>query len=115
MMKDELSSDELYNEMHKILSHHEEDSDSDLHERISSCDSYSLKTISLSDLDPNEWNVYEDIVEQYLALDIDKMPPIIVHLYKDGSYSIVDGTHRVNVALKRKKTSILAYVGQKLY
>lgn len=110
-----MSSDELHNYLYsnKIIS--SENEDGDLSERIFSCDTYSLSTISLTDLDPDEWAVDDYKVAEYLNLDIALMPPIVVHLYKNGSYSIVDGTHRVNVALKQKKTTILAYVGQKSY
>lgn len=114
-MKDNLKAIELLDYITQIIPKDNNVDLNDLRERIESCTHYSLKTISLSDLDPDEWAISEYKLDRYLTLDPAKMPPIIVHLYKNGSYSIVDGTHRVNTLLKLNKKTILAYVGLKKY
>lgn len=37
----------------------------------------------------------DDLVNEYKELDINSMPPIIVHEFSLNNYSIVDGVHRL--------------------
>lgn len=110
-MKDFMTTDEMFDYLTEIIPKDDDVDLNELRERVDSCDSYALKHISLSDLASDEWAIYDYKIEEYLNLDPSKMPPIVVHLYQNGSYSIVDGTHRVNIALKLNKKTILAYVG----
>lgn len=79
----------------------------DLLERIERHAHYKLQSIALNRLDPHEWTVCESLAQEYATLDT-PCPPIVIDPYD----SIIDGTHRVNAALRRGEATILAYVAQ---
>jgi disulfide oxidoreductase YuzD len=95
-------------EEHEIYSvaqrtHREPDDfcDGDLGHRLEEYKYYNLiKDFEISTLDLNEWEVCDDMVEDYMELiqkeGVDNMPPIVV----SEDDSIIDGIHRLN-ALSR--------------
>lgn len=81
----------------------------DLRERLERHRRYRLMNIDLARLNPSEWTVCETLVNEYAHARFDtQAPPIVVDPYD----SIIDGIHRVNAALSRGETQILAYVGE---
>lgn len=87
--------------------------DGDLLERINCVDQYELKTMEINLLNQNEWGFDDDLIEEYAKLPDETMPPIIVHEYSAGNYSIVDGIHRLNACIKKGYKTIKAYVGKR--
>lgn len=108
-----MNVDEIWELVQSIHKHTEDFSEGDLYDRIHSCDKYELVEVKIKDIDPDEWACHTDVVDKYSQLDPKTVPPIILHQYKDGHYSIVDGTHRINAFLLMKQKKIKAYVGQK--
>lgn len=106
------SSDELCSKMELIHRNPDDLIKGDLLERINSVDYYSLESLDINLLDLNEWDVDEDLVEDYVSMNETNMPPVIVHKYLD-QYSIVDGIHRLNALSQKGYKSIKAYVGNR--
>jgi hypothetical protein len=79
----------------------------DLEERLWDHAPYALRTIALDSVDAHEWALCEEQIQEYAAME-SVAPPIVV----DRHGSIIDGTHRVNAALRRGHTGVLAYVSQ---
>jgi len=107
------TADDLEYLISKIHRNPEDLEDGDIIERINECYSYELKEINISLLDLNEWDVDLDYVEDYKDLDVNTMPPIIIHEFSSGNYSIVDGIHRLNACHKKGLKKIKAYVGRR--
>lgn len=85
----------------------------DILERINCVDFYELMELPISSLDLDEWGKDDDLVNEYKELDINSMPPIIVHEFSLDNYSIVDGVHRLNACHKKGLKTIKAYVGRR--
>ncbi|MDB4378352.1 hypothetical protein N9Z41_01145 [bacterium] len=92
-----------------LKQHHNRDLHNDYQEYVLSFDSFVLQTVQLNsvnsdlcdlcDLDPSK-------LDEYSQLDCDLAPPIVV-----GDGYIIDGYHRVRVALESNKSEITAWVG----
>lgn len=89
--------------------HHTPDDfeDGDIAQRIYAFKSYTLTRIPLGQIDNDEYYYDEEDVAMFAARET-PFPPI---LYDPVKKSIIDGTHRVNAAILRGDTHILAYVG----
>lgn len=85
----------------------------DILERINCVDFYELMELPISSLDLDEWGKDDDLVNEYKELNINSMPPIIVHEFSLDNYSIVDGVHRLNACHKKGLKTIKAYVGRR--
>ena len=85
----------------------------DILERINCVDFYELMELPISFLDLDEWGKDDDLINEYTELDINSMPPIIVHEFSLDNYSIVDGVHRLNACHKKGLKTIKAYVGKR--
>lgn len=85
----------------------------DILERINCVDFYELMELPISSLDLDEWGKDDDLIDEYKELDINSMPPIIVHEFSLDNYSIVDGVHRLNACHKKGLKTIKTYVGRR--
>lgn len=81
--------------------------DGDIEHNIEAFGEYDLKIIPLSGLNPDLFSIFDDLVDDYAALDTEA-PPII---YNPIHNIIIDGNHRAKAAIKRGEETILAYVG----
>ena len=68
---------------------------------------YKLVNVNISLLSNKK--IDKDLVNEYINLNLDECPPIILHNENDD-YKIVDGKHRVETFRKAKRKTILAYV-----
>ena len=93
--------------------HHTEDDfiDGDLGERIEKYKKYIVKEVYISDIEIDEFYIYDDLVEEYKEkiLKFNTYPPIVLN--KD--LSIIDGTHRVNALNELGYEKVVAFVGLK--
>lgn len=80
----------------------------DLIHRIWRFRRYELKRLSIAELDLEQWQISNDVVARFAAMDPATMPPIV---FDPLDRSIVDGAHRANTRAKAGDTEILAYVG----
>lgn len=81
----------------------------DLSDRIYNNEIYRLEYVALSTINATEWSLCEELAREYASKAGD-FPPIV---FDQEKHSIIDGTHRVNAALLRGDTYILAYVSCK--
>lgn len=84
----------------------------DIGERIEEFEFYVLKDVPLSEIEEPRYYVDEERVDEYLEMNPETAPPIVLSYYSDGSYLTIDGGHRITVALKRKQATIKAFVGK---
>lgn len=108
-----MTSDDLWEIVKTIHSNKDDLSEGDLYDRVHACDNYELIELPVKSLNPDEWGVFTDKVDEYLNLDPNQMPPIVVHKFGSDHYSIVDGIHRLNVMIRLKQKKIKAYVGKR--
>lgn len=81
--------------------------DGDIHQNIAAFGVYHLKRIPLDTLKRGRFTIFDDLVDEYAILETDP-PPIIV----DPTHGFaIDGNHRIEAAVKRGESDILAYVG----
>jgi hypothetical protein len=92
----------------EALHHTPEDfQDGDIATNIEAFGKYDLVNVPISTLQTGIYTIYDDLVDNYATLDSNP-PPIIV----DPAHGIViDGNHRVEAALRKGQSTILAYVG----
>ncbi|HHT7008397.1 TPA: hypothetical protein ACTZ3A_000936 [Bacillus cereus] len=83
----------------------------DIQERIESYDNYELKEIDVNELETPSYYVDEELIKEYLDMDISKTPPLVLGYYNTGEYQTIDGGHRTTVLKKLGITKVLAYVG----
>jgi hypothetical protein len=104
-----ISNDEVYSLVQRIHRNPDDFVDGDLAKRLDKYKFYILKTIPISDLDLNEWDVKDYLVDE-LSDMIKKnstYPPIVV----THNMSIIDGIHRANALHELGHKEINAYVG----
>lgn len=109
-MKDQYSPDFILNHIAQLHHNKEDLIDGDISERVFKASSYYLTTVcpQLIDL---EFNIREELIEQYNQLNPKNCPPIVLLKYGDEFYSVIDGTHRLEVFKLKNITSIFAYIG----
>ena len=107
------SSNELECLAENIHREYDDILEGDILERINCVDFYELMELPISLLDLDEWDKDDDLVNEYKKLDVNSMPPIIVHEFSLDNYSIVDGVHRLNACHKKGLKTIKAYVGRR--
>jgi len=78
-----------------------------IEDRIMRYDCYELKEIPIADLLLDEFEVDDDMVEEFMQAITASMPPIVFD-QKEGS--IIDGIHRANARHRMGYTTIMAYV-----
>lgn len=83
--------------------------ESNIPNRINEDSDYILKEININLIEEPIFTIYDESIGEYMKLDIDTMPPIVLE-FVDNRYYIVDGCHRYLVAKKLCKESILAYI-----
>lgn len=105
------SSGNIISTVELIHQNKEDFIDGDLLERIDAIDFYELVDFPIELLNLDEWSFDEDLVEEYSALKLEEMPPIVVHQYSKEIYSIVDGAHRANALARNGMKTIKAYLG----
>lgn len=79
----------------------------DIEQNISAFGVYHLRRIPISELLRGIYTIHRDRVHDYASLSTEA-PPIIVDLRHK---LVIDGNHRVEAAVRRGETDILAYVG----
>lgn len=82
----------------------------DLFERIHLAHTYEIETVAICDLE-DQWSIDEGWVEKLCTQDPKTFPMIVLHSYSKGSYSIVDGSHRISALRKLGVKTVQAYVG----
>ena len=83
--------------------------ESDIPKRINEDSDYILKRFNINLIEEPLFRVDDESIKEYMELDIDTMPPIVLE-FVDNSYYIVDGCHRYSAMKKLCKESILAYI-----
>lgn len=114
---DILSNDVIYNYVEylndKSNIHSYEDSfiEGDLGKRLDKYEYYKLVRIPIDYLDLDEWERYDDEIDEYQELykETNYYPPIVI----SHKYSIIDGLHRANAIANSGENTILAFVGLK--
>ena len=101
----------IFNQVKEIHREFRDIEEGDLPDRIYWFDEYKTSQIPLSQIDLNEFEVDEDLVEDYIEYIKDSpktMPPIV---YDPVAGSVIDGMHRANAYARLGYDSIPAYVG----
>ena len=101
----------IFNQVKEIHREFRDIEEGDLPDRIYWFDEYKTSLIPLSQIDLNEFEVDEDLVEDYIEYIKDSpktMPPIV---YDPVAGSVIDGMHRANAYARLGYDSIPAYVG----
>jgi hypothetical protein len=102
-----ISGDDLALHVQELHHTPEDFIDGDIENNIASFGVYNLRTIPITDIRRGMYTIYDDLVGEYAAVTT-QAPPVIV----DPSHGLViDGNHRVEAAVARGETEILAYVG----
>ena len=89
-----------------LKQHHNHDLHNDYQEYVLSFDSFVLQTVQLNSVNSDLCDLDPSKLDEYSQLDCDLAPPIVV-----GDGYIIDGYHRVRVALESNKSEITAWVG----
>ena len=91
----------------------EENDGGDLGERIEEFTKYEVAEISIDKIETDEYNLDDDIVEEYMDKykEIKTYPPVVLGYYDYGKYNIIDGNHRSNALKELGFKSILCFVG----
>lgn len=82
-------------------------------ENIEEYDNYELMDVAVEKIEEPYYYIDEEMIEEYKEMNTEKMPPIILGFYSDGTYQIIDGGHRVTVAQELGLKKIKAYVGMR--
>ena len=94
----------------QMIEYLKQNHNTDLHQDylayVNSFDSFELQTIQLNSVNTDLCELDQSKLVEYSKLDFNSSPPIVV-----GNGYIIDGYHRVNVALGSNKTEINAWVG----
>ena len=101
----------IFNQVKEIHREFRDIEEGDLPDRIYWFDEYKTSQIPLSQINLNEFEVDEDLVEDYIEYIKDSpttMPPIV---YDPVAGSVIDGMHRANAYARLGYDSIPAYVG----
>jgi len=101
--------DIIYQYAQELHRNYDDFVDGDLGERIEEFSEYQLVEINIDDIDIEEWEIDEDIVNDYVEeYETNKnYPPIII----GDDYSIIDGTHRANALDKLGIKRVKAWLG----
>lgn len=95
----------------EILHNEEDFIDGDLPKRIEKYSSYKLIEVDVTDLNIDEYYLFEDLVEDYIK-EYEKRgsypPPVITH-----KYELIDGNHRANALHKLGIDKIKVFKGIK--
>jgi hypothetical protein len=101
----------IFNQVKEIHREFRDIEEGDLPDRIYWFDKYKTSQIPLSQINLNEFEVDEDLVEDYIEYIKDSpktMPPIV---YDPVAGSVIDGMHRANAYARLGYDTIPAYVG----
>jgi len=107
-----LTANQIREYMHKIHSKGWDD-DSDLRTTPLRSTSYILTDINPAEFWLEEDRFWDCTVDKYMALETEP-PPIVIERYRDNEgdfFIVLDGYHRIEVALRKGQTTILAYIG----
>lgn len=104
-----VSEDVVYQYIQQIHRNYDDFIEGDISNRIENYSSYTLKNIPISNIDIDEFEVQDDLVNDYINhyIDTKKMIPIVV----GSDFEIIDGIHRANAAYKLNLKNIDAFVG----
>lgn len=83
--------------------------ESTIPERIDDDTDYILKKINIDIIEKPIFSVDEDVIKNYMEMDLKTSPPIVLEHYENKLH-IVDGTHRYFAFKNLKEKEILAYV-----
>ena len=101
----------IFNQVKEIHREFRDIEEGDLPDRIYWFDEYKTSQIPLSQINLNEFEVDEDVVEDYIEYIKDSpktMPPIV---YDPVAGSVIDGMHRANAYARLGYDTIPAYIG----
>jgi len=106
---DTLPEDIIYQYVQQIHRNYDDFIEGDISDRIENYSSYTLKNIPITNINIDEFDVQDDLVDDYINLYVDtkKMIPIVI----GNDNEIIDGIHRANAAHKLNFKNILAFVG----
>lgn len=124
---DVLDESDIYQYVEQIHRNEEDFQEGDLIERIEQFSKYKLMEIPIDDIDIDEFYLDDDYMDEYKSMtkDSSDYPPIVLNgskdistvRYKNGkyvsSYTIIDGTHRVNALDRLGYKNVKAWVGIK--
>ncbi|WP_182102477.1 ParB N-terminal domain-containing protein [Niallia taxi] len=110
---DVISSYEVVQLCENIHYRKEDFEEGDIADHIEEYDFYRLEEVLIKDLEAPCYYIDEELVEEYKALNIADMPPIVLGFYDDGSYLTMDGGHRTTVAQELGENKIKALVAIK--
>ena len=114
---DTIKIGDIYDE-HEVYSytqriHHTSDDfySGDLGERIERYKKYRVEEVNISDIDIDEFTIYDEYVDEYVDMVVKhkSYPPVVLN----SDYSIIDGTHRLNALEVLGYKKVIAFVGIK--
>ena len=107
-----VSSEYLASEVESFHHTHDDIIDGDLLQRIQQYELWELVEYNIDDLDLEEWNINDDLVEEYIneTKNNPNYPPVIIDNKSYGTPTIVDGTHRLNALNQLGYKTVKAYI-----
>ena len=109
-----VASSKVVDDVLAIHQNRDDFDEGDLIDRIYFNDSYELKMIPIEDI-VSPWHADEFKVDDYVKRIGDKgdYPPIVVDAERNGTYEIIDGTHRYEALKLLGRKVVKAYAGVK--
>lgn len=108
-----LTNDEVIEFAESIHYSKKDFEEGDIVDRLERFSTYELREISVKDLEDPCHYIDEELIEEYKQKDINKIPPVILGYYQDGSFMTIDGGHRTTILKQFHIEKALAFVGIK--
>lgn len=92
--------------------HHtpEDFEEGDIVDRIHLNKYYNLQRVSLSDIQEVPYSIDDYLVDEYMAKNMEEMPPVILGIKVNRERLIIDGSHRITALRNSGVKTVMAYV-----
>jgi len=102
-----ITASQLVSLVQKIHSREQDFDEGNLTDRIYQFGTYHKKKMKVAELS-SDYQINDQMVEQYMAMDPKTMPPIV---WDPVNKDMIDGTHRLEALKKKNVKTIEVYVG----